>query len=390
MVHRARPALLLALAAHGLLGQSPRQQVENLRAFAKAYGYVKYFHPSDEAAQLDWDRFAAFGAHKVKSAQDSRELQRVLIELFGPIGPTLRIHGKDESAAPASITFSDDLDVVAWQHCGNGVDTEGTNSIYRSVRTNRKEKRPAPAFGPASLILDAKPFAGKKVKLSAEVRAEVSSGQGTAHLWLRVDRTNRSMGFFDNMGERPIVEASWKRYEIVGEVDANADKLILGTMLVGHGKAWFDQVQLFVEKDGQWVEIPLLDGDFENDMEDKAPAAWFGGNPGQYDYRVVKGASSGRQALLIQEKENLAGLAIFPMLPKPGEVARKELARGLCISFPLALPKEGTGAQAVGLEALKNTCPTCPRPAPTRRKCGWATSSSPGTCSSTSIPTSTK
>jgi hypothetical protein len=31
--------------------------IEQLRAFAKLYGYVRFFHPSDEAAELDWDSF---------------------------------------------------------------------------------------------------------------------------------------------------------------------------------------------------------------------------------------------------------------------------------------------------------------------------------------------
>ena len=340
--------------AQMLLAQTPKQQVENLRAFAKAYGYVKYFHPSDEAALIDWDRFAAFGAQKVKSAKDSRELQTVLNELFGPVGPTLRINGQSETATLPSLTFTNNKDVVAWQHYGDGVDTGGAKSIYRSVRTNRMEKRPASAFGQASMSLDAKPYVGKKVKLSADIRAEVPAGQGTAHLWLRVERTNRSLGFFDKMGNRPIVEASLRRYEIVGEVAANAGKLIIGTMLTGHGKAWFDRVQLFFEKEGQWVEIPLLDGDFESDVEGKPPEGWFCGNPGQYDYRVVKGgASSGQQALLIQEKENQVAQAIFSMVPKPAEVAQKKLAPGIYITFPLALPKEGTGIPAEGTEALK-------------------------------------
>jgi hypothetical protein len=32
--------------------------VRNLEALARLYGYVRYFHPSDEAAGIDWDYFA--------------------------------------------------------------------------------------------------------------------------------------------------------------------------------------------------------------------------------------------------------------------------------------------------------------------------------------------
>lgn len=37
-------------------------EVDNVSAFARLYGVVRYFYPSDAAAELDWDRFAAYGA----------------------------------------------------------------------------------------------------------------------------------------------------------------------------------------------------------------------------------------------------------------------------------------------------------------------------------------
>jgi hypothetical protein len=51
--------ILMAMLALSACGQPNR---ENLNAFAKAYGYVKYFHPSDEASGTDWNRFAIYGA----------------------------------------------------------------------------------------------------------------------------------------------------------------------------------------------------------------------------------------------------------------------------------------------------------------------------------------
>ena len=332
------------LASTLLFAQTPRQQVENLRAFAKAYGYVKYFNPSDESAQIDWERFAAYGAEKVKSAKNSRELQTVLSELFAPIGPTLQIYRQGETAHLPMLTFTHDKDVVAWQHYGNGIDTERANprySKYRSIRTNRKERPSVSAIGPATQTLDAKPYAGMKIKLSADIRVAAPVGQGSAYLWLRVDRADRSAGFSDNMENRPVVVDSWKRYEILGEVAMNADRIAFGVMLKGRGKAWFDRVQLHFEKDGQWVEIPLPDSDFEKAQEGQIPEGWVNGNPGQYEVQAVKGgASSGQQALLIQEKEFQVTQVIFAMLPKAGDMVRKELTPDLFITFPLALPKD--------------------------------------------------
>ena len=42
-----------------------------LEAFARLYGCVRYFHPGDEAAALDWDRFAVLGAGRLGGVMGS-------------------------------------------------------------------------------------------------------------------------------------------------------------------------------------------------------------------------------------------------------------------------------------------------------------------------------
>lgn len=99
------------------------RRVANLHAFARLYGVVRWFHPSDAAATVDWDRFALDGAHRVVDAADQRALRATLTELFAPIAPTMHIGGAGEQPPdvptlhPASTAG---LRVVAWQHQGYG------------------------------------------------------------------------------------------------------------------------------------------------------------------------------------------------------------------------------------------------------------------------------
>ncbi len=51
------------------------QQITNLRAFTTLFGHVRYFHPSDHAATIPWDRFAQYGAQRVRDAGDETELR---------------------------------------------------------------------------------------------------------------------------------------------------------------------------------------------------------------------------------------------------------------------------------------------------------------------------
>ena len=50
------------------------QQIENISAFAKVYGVARWFVPSDEAADTDWNKLAVEGASRVSDCRDSDEL----------------------------------------------------------------------------------------------------------------------------------------------------------------------------------------------------------------------------------------------------------------------------------------------------------------------------
>src|SRR5881394_2932918 len=93
--------------------------VANLHAFARLYGVVRWFHPSDAAAAVDWYRLAIDGAHRVIDAPDRGALRTRLAEIFAPIAPTMHIvePGEpfpDEPSLHPGTT--DGLELVAWQH----------------------------------------------------------------------------------------------------------------------------------------------------------------------------------------------------------------------------------------------------------------------------------
>ena len=90
---------------------------------------------------------------------------------------------------------------------------------------------------------DATPYRGRRIRFRAAVRADVAGAGNRAQLWLRVDRKGANTGFFDNMQDRPIVEASWRDYQIVGDVAEDAEGISLGLMLLGNGRAWLDAVR---------------------------------------------------------------------------------------------------------------------------------------------------
>ncbi len=120
----------------------------------------------------------------------------------------------------------------------------GPHGGARAVRIVGR-KPVAGEFGNVMQSIDATPLRGKRIRFSGWVRAE-PMGMGRAQLWLRVDRADGKRGFFDNMQDRPITAPEWRRYAIVGDVAADAQRIALGMMLNGQGRAWLDDVTLEV------------------------------------------------------------------------------------------------------------------------------------------------
>lgn len=82
--------------------------LSGLKAFAQLLGYIRYFHPSDQAASTDWDRFAIDGVHKMQNHGASTRtaltsadgLVACLQELFEPVAPTLKISKVGDKPVP--------------------------------------------------------------------------------------------------------------------------------------------------------------------------------------------------------------------------------------------------------------------------------------------------
>jgi len=324
--------------------RGPSQEVKNLRAFAKMYGYVRFFHPSDEAAALDWDRFAIYGVERVRGAQTSEELGLVLAELFKPVAPTVRVHASGTDPGPLEpLTPSPEMKVVAWQHLG--VFLPGRPNIYDSKRTARYEGRSAgsPPFGNVAQSLRAVDHRGRRFRFSAWVRAEVEGADNYAQLWARVDGPGGEVTFFENMQQRPIVSEEWQRYEIVGAIAEQAEMVLFGGILSGSGKAWLDDVVVEIEDaDGGWSAVEIGNPGFESGTAGERPTIWAANGRG-YEFLTIDDEShSGRQCVVIERIGADGPMNLFESYPSIGEAIERPLDAGLSARVPLALFSDAT------------------------------------------------
>jgi hypothetical protein len=113
--------------------------LDNLVAFTRLVGLVRYFHPSDQAAAADWNRFVLAGVQRVEAAASPQDLARALSALFLPLAPTIRVFASDRPEPPAAELLAPPAGIakpriVAWRHLGLGIGTNGGGGAYSSER----------------------------------------------------------------------------------------------------------------------------------------------------------------------------------------------------------------------------------------------------------------
>ncbi len=115
------------------------------------------------------------------------------------------------------------------------------------------------SFAQFSQTIDAAKFAGKRVELSAQVKAEdVVNGTGVSGVWLRVDGSR--MRAFDNMLDRGITQSDhWQTASVVLDIPEDAIRLAVGGIHQGTGTAWFDDFQLRVVDEDISVTQPTTE-----------------------------------------------------------------------------------------------------------------------------------
>ena len=102
--------------------------LDNLAAFARLYGLVRWFHPTDTAAQADWNAIAIGAIAPVERATDAAQLASVLNHIFHPLAPELEIVVGTRPALRGHAPLSGQ--VLRWKHVGLGE----TSDSYTSER----------------------------------------------------------------------------------------------------------------------------------------------------------------------------------------------------------------------------------------------------------------
>jgi hypothetical protein len=330
------------------LPDSARREIDNVAAFARLYGVVRYFCPADAVTTVDWDRLTVLGVSRARGARDAAELETALKETFGPLGPGLQIGKKLPPVSPPGPV---DAGLVVWEYSGPAVAVSARSGPYSRGRTNRSVPAPVGEEVEAVSLSQAVPatdFRGKRIRYRARARVTAPEAEGWARLWLQIYCEGGNMCFVDNMGAHPIRETEWREYILAGPVAGDATRVVLGVLAAGTMTADFDAVELAVGDGETWTPIALRNPGFE---AAEATAGWGQGGTtrGAKITQVEGGAAEGQHFL------RLLAMPSAEVSPNTraarGTTVDVDLGRGLRARVPLALSDEE--ARSSTMESLR-------------------------------------
>jgi len=231
-----------------------RQQIRNLSAFSKLYGYVHYFHPSDEASKLEWQSFAVYGSQKMLQVKDDQELVSTLNELFLPVAPTIKISTSKNLKFDLSDIRPQSLIgyvPVYWRHVG--LELPYFDNIYSSVRINRinpiSETRIKQSAFALTSPIDVSPHKGKKFSLSIHVKSNIKDLVSKPYL----DKLN--------FVEEASVSSNEKKYVFNGVFDPKLDlfTFAIEPNLGAAGSLDVNKIELRLIDNGRETLVPLVE-----------------------------------------------------------------------------------------------------------------------------------
>ena len=313
--------VILTILSNSSFGQLTPRQERNLDAFANLYGYVRFFHPSDEANNINLARFAESGSLKMLAVKDDDGLIKTLKELFLPIAPTIKVYptNQPETFIISSLTPPDTglYNKIYWQNLGIS-SSYSKDKNFISERVNRLDKSTEKSsFSyPISDTLDLSRFAGKRLTVTFLARTSLTKwGYQKLKVGAWHDNLYNTKDVFYLSSEGGnLIGPTQRKITFSGIIDKNHPYITWKISGAGFLAMSIDSVALFIDDENKNVHVPFKGSPYTI-IHPPAPVAI-------YDLRINNTG----------EASNL-----YPSSHKIGDVIKKEIVPDISVIVPTCL-----------------------------------------------------
>ncbi|MGB3469097.1 MAG: S41 family peptidase, partial [Cyclobacteriaceae bacterium] len=309
-------------------------QSDALYSFAKLYGDAKYFCPSDEAANIDWDAFAYYGVSEIINSSEDIKIEELLGRLFDPIVPMLEIGAEVDTLDYSFKQFSEGRDIsdtISWQHYGHG--DFSSKGYYKSKRTKRKNKSYYKDQSTFNYVLISDQYiVADSLKILFDFNFQDKSIRSSAKFFIGA---NDKYGKVKYIHREFTNKSGYQNITLVTGIEDTVFQTSLVFGLYDEGEVEIDNLILETWKNGRWVRQNIVD--FET--SDKSVLLRENTNNKYYSSIIAEDENQNRrlQVKAITNFEDEKD-SLFKSHTHLGDFVKDTLNSNLIYKFPIALP----------------------------------------------------
>lgn len=322
-------------------------KAKDLLSFAKSYGYVKFFHPSDEIEKLDIETYLYNGIKEIEKANSMQEVFKVIDSRINRIAPSAKLFSDKKSADSYSfVKPKNALDKVAIAKMTNNAYYKMGDFNSGTKRLNIYDSR-MPREAATYQIIGASKVRGKKIKYTAKARVRPYGNDAHSELWFRVDFQDPEKPPINLKMPEPITANSWKEYTMEIEIPMDALQIRTGLVFIGSGEAWFDDIKLAILEKGKTVNFNPKNYSFDMKWQPNSIEYW------RIPESILK---SGYEFGIDNTKESLDGSSLlistdksqYVPLPNAGDICSKKIDENMWLALPLTVYDDGVNTLPIG------------------------------------------
>lgn len=256
--------LVLVLHSFSTISGQPKVSTSSgLFSLAKAYGYLRYFYPGDETAELDWPKFLVYASKEVVESNESGD--RVLNRLFKAMAPTITILDREANFPDLERTDFNSTDRrVYWQHLGDGNGSLGYP--YKSMRVNRPANvlpESQNDFATLRKSLPIELIAGRVIEFKALFKSDPTVNANYALVLLIKPKGKEAFTVVSTSEERSAIK--WCEYSVKSRIPDSIERVTVIVQAINMaGISYVDDISLTVlgtERDSVLIEEDFSDTD---------------------------------------------------------------------------------------------------------------------------------
>lgn len=315
-------------------------KAKDLLDFAKSYGYVKFFHPSDEIEKLDIETYLYNGIKEVEKANTPQEIFNILDSRINRLAPSAKLFNDQKSADSYSVAKPKvALEKVAIVKITNNAYYKRGDYNSGTMRLNIYDSR-MPREAATYQIIGASKVKGKKIKYRAKAKVRPYGNDAHAELWFRVDFQDPEKPPINVKMPELITTNSWKEYSIDLEIPKDALQIRTGLVFIGAGEAWFDDIKLSILEKGKTTDFNPKNYSFDMKWQPNSIEYW------RIPESILK---SGYEFEIDKTTESLDGSSLriftdksqYVPLPNAGEMCTKKIDDNMWLALPLTVYDDG-------------------------------------------------